>query len=252
MDYDSVTIFNQERKVFSLECRGKFELVATLALHLLLKHALSCHCAEQCALGTCVSECPALAGADVVHVALVGMLIHAHRLVAAVKVLWILLSSPPPSLRNRVAINTEAPISTCNDGLNAGSWAGDPSIHLLGAGDNGLWRWFYSITGHRPEGAVWHVLWPVTNLEFVIEDESRGAVYLCGPNSSFIIAVTSYVTATVLWVEEDALSFTIVVKVYVNGNWLSDQPLSPTARHITGPVTSLGVVVERKNVSICR
>ena len=29
-------------------------------------------------------------------------------------------------------------------------------------------------------------------------------------------------------------------------------PLSPTTRHITGPVTSLGVVVERKNVSICR
>ena len=27
-----------------------------------------------------------------------------------------------------------------------------PSIHLLGAGDYGLWRWFYSIgmTGHRP------------------------------------------------------------------------------------------------------
>ena len=32
---------------------------------------------------------PALAGADVVHVALVGMLVHAHRLVAAVKVLQI-------------------------------------------------------------------------------------------------------------------------------------------------------------------
>merc|ERR1711902_487612 len=120
------------------------------------------------------------------------------------------------------------------------------------------------MTGHRPEGAVWHVLRPVANLEhirlrvshchleFIIEDKSRGAVYLCGPNSSFIIAIASYITATVLWVEEDALSFTIVVKVYVNGNWLSDQPLSPTARHITGPVTSLGVVVERKNVSIRR
>ena len=66
------------------------------------------------------------------------------------------------------------PISTRNDGLNAGSGAGDPggscltlrkisgqpqkisstipSIHLLGAGDYGLRRWLYSIgmTGHRP------------------------------------------------------------------------------------------------------
>jgi len=56
-------------------------------LLLYLKHAFPCGHTEKGALCTGVTECPALAGADKVHVALVGMLVDTHCLPTAVKTL---------------------------------------------------------------------------------------------------------------------------------------------------------------------
>merc|ERR1719362_1901769 len=54
------------------------------------------------------------------------MLVDTHCFSTAVKVLRILLSCPPPSLRDRVTVNTETPVLTGDYGLNAWCRSSNP------------------------------------------------------------------------------------------------------------------------------
>merc|ERR1711920_783891 len=217
-------------------------LVSPLADHLLLKHAFPCGHTEKGALCTGVTECPALAGADKVHVALVGMLVDTHCLPTAVKALWILLSRPPPSLRNRVTVNAETPVLTCNDWFNTGSRSSDSSIHFLSTSHNRLWGWHSSIrvTCDGPQGAVRHIFGPVANLKLSIEEQVGSTVYLGCLDSSFIVTVASHITATIFRVVKDPLCCALILEEGVDENWLDfGKALSfpTTPRHIDGPIT---------------
>merc|ERR1719397_268562 len=70
------------------------------------------------------------------------------------------------------------------------------------------------------------------------------AIHLCCPDSTFVVTVARHIAATILWVVEDSLCSAVVVKEWVDQNWLRLRNLSPpqpgtlTAQS-QDPVTSL-------------
>merc|ERR1719348_1961156 len=100
----------------------------------------------------------------------------------------------------------------------------------------------------RPERTVWHVLRPVANLELSIEEKVGSTIHLCCPDSSFIVAVANHIAATILWVVEDPLCSAVILKEWDDLNRLSGKSFSSTTRHIDGPVTLSGHIVECKHI----